>query len=126
MGRFMMVMSSTKRCTKCKKDIYKECFSKDSGNKDGLYSWCKFCLRGNNIDLKLDLFKVTAALVSSQEVSRLRMSQFFFTHKFKIFLLSSVKGSILIQMIFAFFSLAIFSKIGFTFSSHSIAIRFPF
>lgn len=34
-----------KHCTKCKKWKFLTEFSKDSGNKDGLYTWCKQCVK---------------------------------------------------------------------------------
>lgn len=49
-----------KICTKCKieKDIM--CFSKSSGNKDGLYHWCKECVRNHQI-LNKDRIRIQQA-----------------------------------------------------------------
>jgi len=41
-----------KQCHKCKHEKEDEMFSKDSGNKDGLYSWCKECVRLHQISTK--------------------------------------------------------------------------
>jgi hypothetical protein len=35
----------TKLCSKCKNEKELSNFSKDSGNKDSLYSWCKACVK---------------------------------------------------------------------------------
>lgn len=37
----------TKTCGRCKQKLDLTCFSKDSGSKDKLFSWCKTCVKDN-------------------------------------------------------------------------------
>jgi len=41
-------------CTQCKKELSLDSFSKSKGSKDGLYPWCKECVKENNRIYRLE------------------------------------------------------------------------
>jgi hypothetical protein len=48
-----------KTCHKCKLEKPLDCFSKDNGNNDGLYSWCKECVSKHNKNNRVHLNSMT-------------------------------------------------------------------